>query len=33
MMNGWFDMKGRKLNGKPTVKGIYYNNGKRVIVK
>lgn len=33
MMDGWFDMKGRKLNGKPTAKGIYYNNGKRVIVK
>ncbi len=33
MKEGWFDMKGRKLNGKPTAKGIYYNNGKRVIVK
>ena len=33
MMDGWFDMNGRKLNGKPTAKGIYYNNGKRVIVK
>lgn len=33
MMDGWFDMKGRKLNGKPTAKGIYYNNGKRVFVK
>jgi uncharacterized repeat protein (TIGR02543 family) len=33
MMEGWYDMKGRKLNGKPTTKGTYYNNGKRVVVK
>ena len=32
-MEGWYDMKGRKLNGKPTVKGSYYHNGKRIIVK
>ena len=30
---GWYDMKGRKLNVKPTAKGIYYYNGKRVIVR
>jgi len=29
----WFDMRGRKLNGKPSVKGTYYKNGKVVIVK
>lgn len=29
----WFDMKGRKLNAKPMVKGIYQNNGRQVIVK
>jgi len=29
----WFDMRGRKLNGKPSVKGTYYKNGKIVIVK
>lgn len=28
--NGWFDMMGRKLNGRPTAKGIYYYNGKRI---
>lgn len=28
--NGWFDMMGRKLNGKPTAKGVYYYNGKRI---
>lgn len=33
MINEWFDMKGRKLNSKPTTKGIYYFNGKQVIVK
>ena len=32
-MNGWYDLKGRRLNSKPTVKGTYYNNGKKVIVK
>jgi hypothetical protein len=29
----WFDMKGRRLPHKPTVKGIYYNNGNKVILK
>lgn len=33
IIDNWFDMKGRKLNGKPTTKGIYYYNGKRVMVK
>jgi uncharacterized repeat protein (TIGR02543 family) len=32
-MDRWYDLKGRKLNSKPTVKGTYYKNGKRVIVK
>lgn len=32
-INGWFDMRGRKLNAKPTTKGIYYFNGKQVIVR
>ena len=31
--NRWFDMKGRALNGKPTAKGTYYHNGKKVIIK
>lgn len=31
--DSWVDMKGRKLNGKPTAKGTYYKNGKKVIVK
>lgn len=29
----WFDLKGRRLNGKPTIKGTYYNNGKKVVIK
>ena len=33
IIDNWFDMKGRKLNAKPTTKGIYYYNGKRVMVK
>lgn len=30
---GWFDMLGRRLSGKPTAKGLYLNNGKKVIIK
>lgn len=33
IIDNWYDMKGRKLNAKPTAKGIYYFNGKRVIVR
>ena len=29
----WYDLQGRKLNGKPQTQGTYYHNGKRVIVK
>ena len=29
----WYDLNGRKLNGMPTKKGIYINNGKKVIIK
>lgn len=32
-MDRWYDLQGRKLNGKPTTKGTYYHNGKRVIIK
>lgn len=32
-IESWFDLSGRKLNAKPTVKGIYYFNGKRVMVR
>jgi len=36
MMNdneGWYDLNGRKLAGKPTTKGIYVKNGRKVVIK
>ena len=37
MANGqsasWYDMLGRKLNGKPTATGMYIYNGKKVAIK
>ena len=32
-MDRWFDLKGRRLNSRPTVKGTYYKNGKKAIIK
>ena len=32
-MDRWFDLKGRRLNSRPTAKGTYFNNGKRVVIK
>ena len=29
----WYDLNGRKLNGKPAQKGIYIKNGRKVVVK
>ncbi len=29
----WYDLKGRKLTGKPSSKGIYINNGKKAVIK
>ena len=29
----WYDMNGRKLQDKPTVKGMYLMNGRKVVVK
>ena len=29
----WFDLNGRKLQAKPTTKGVYINNGRKVVVK
>ena len=31
--SGWYDMSGHKLSGKPSTKGIYINNGKKVVIK
>ena len=36
MVNGsdaWYTLDGRKLDGKPTQRGIYINNGKKVAIK
>ena len=29
----WYDMQGRKVNGKPVKKGLYIFNGKKVVIK
>ena len=29
----WYSLDGRKLDGKPTKKGVYINNGKKVVIK
>ena len=29
----WYDLNGRKLNGKPAQKGVYIKNGKKIVVK
>ncbi len=31
--DGWYDLQGRKLSGKPTQKGLYINNGKKIVIK
>ncbi len=28
----WYDLSGRKLNAKPTQKGLYIHNGKKIII-
>ena len=30
---GWYTINGMKLNAAPTEKGIYINNGKKVVLK
>ena len=32
MNSVWYDLNGRKLQGKPSLKGVYIKNGKKVIV-
>ena len=29
----WYDLQGRKLNGKPSRAGVYINNGKKTMIK
>ncbi|MBR2244090.1 MAG: hypothetical protein IJ888_05090 [Prevotella sp.] len=31
--DGWYTLNGVRLNGKPTKKGIYINNGKKIVIK
>ena len=31
--DGWYDLNGRRLQGKPSQKGIYIKNGRKVVVK
>ena len=31
--DAWYTIDGRKLIGKPTTKGIYINNGRKVVIK
>ena len=31
--NHWYSLDGRKLDGKPTQKGLYIVNGKKVVIK
>lgn len=33
MDNYWYSLDGVKLAGKPTQKGIYINNGHKIIIK
>ena len=32
-MDGWWTLDGIKLSGKPSSKGIYINNGKKIVIK
>jgi hypothetical protein len=29
----WYTLDGRQLQGKPTTKGLYINNGNKVVIK
>ena len=31
--DGWYTMDGRKLDGKPTKRGLYINNGRKIVIK
>jgi hypothetical protein len=31
--DAWYTLDGRKLAGQPTAKGVYINNGKKVVIK
>jgi hypothetical protein len=29
----WYDLQGRKLDGKPSKSGVYINNGRKIVIK
>ena len=31
--DGWYTMDGRRLSGRPSQRGIYINNGKKIVIK
>jgi hypothetical protein len=31
--DAWYSLDGKKLSGKPSQKGIYVNNGRKVVIK
>ena len=31
--DGWYTLDGRKINGQPTIKGLYIHHGKKVHIK
>ena len=31
--DAWYSLDGRRLSGKPSVKGVYINNGRKVVIK
>ena len=33
MSGNWYTLDGRKLQGKPTQKGVYISNGKKMVIK
>ena len=33
LSDAWYSLDGRRLNGKPTAKGVYVNDGKKYIIK
>ncbi|MBR1791244.1 MAG: hypothetical protein IJ754_05780 [Bacteroidaceae bacterium] len=31
--DAWYTLDGRRLNGRPTQRGVYVNNRKKVVIK
>lgn len=30
---GWYDLQGRRLSGRPTTRGLYIYHGRKVVIK